>query len=175
VDLRYEFNRTPKKWLNEKWLWSPYVGLGIGAFQFNPKTFYNGNEIDLKPYNTEGQGLPGYGQPYKLIVMDIPMNFGFKIYNPTRRVSLQIDANYNYTFTDYIDDVSGKYPNPKDIDKYYGTAKELQINALANRNITKGYEYLSAPGKQRGNSANNDHFLTFQMKFSFNFFRLMRR
>jgi hypothetical protein len=33
---------------------SPYVGLGLGLFHYNPKTMYDGQWVALKPLHTEG-------------------------------------------------------------------------------------------------------------------------
>jgi len=54
LDIRYEPFRNPIMWSNPRWFFSPYAGLGIGIFKFNPKTGYNGQEIELQPLTTKG-------------------------------------------------------------------------------------------------------------------------
>lgn len=163
VDLRVEPFRTEKKWLSKKMLLSPYVGAGIGFFQFNPKAIYNGQEVELQPLGTEGQGLPGYASKYRLVELAIPVNMGLKVYFPSRRVALALDFAYNHTFTDYIDDVSTVYPDPVDFQTAYA-ADPVKYNlaiALADPGLIQ-----HAVGEIRGHE-NKDFFLTGQLKFIF--------
>jgi len=164
LDLQIEPLRTKKSWDSRKLLFSPYLGFGVGFFQFNPKTMYNGAEVELQPLGTEGQGLPGYANKYRLVDIIIPLNAGLKVYFPSRRVSLALDFNYNHTFTDYIDDVSTVYPNQLDIQAAYqvpNPAKYDLITALSDRGLSK-----HASGEIRGHD-NYDFFLTGQIKFGY--------
>lgn len=164
LDFQFEPLRTPKTWGSYKMIFSPYLGAGIGFFQFNPKAMYNGQEVALQPLGTEGQGLPGYAPKYRLVDIMIPVNAGLKVYFPSRRVSLAVDFNYNYTFTDYIDDVSTVYPNPIDIQNAYQTTNPALYNlvtAMSDRGLNP-----HAPGEKRG-TTNADFFLTGQLKFGY--------
>jgi hypothetical protein len=164
LDLQIEPFRTPKAWGKHSILLSPYIGGGIGFFRFNPKTMYNGSEVELQPLGTEGQGLAGYAKKYRLVELVVPVNVGFKVYMPSRRVSIGLDLNYNHTFTDYIDDVSTVYPNPVDFQNAYQATSPEKYNlvvALSDRGLNP-----HAVGEKRG-SPNYDFFMTGQIKFSY--------
>lgn len=164
VDLKIEPFRTQKRWVEQKFLVSPYIGGGIGLFQFNPKTMYNGAEVELQPLGTEGQGLPGYKEKYKLSELVIPVSLGVKFYMPKRKFAINLDFNYNHTFTDYIDDVSTVYADPADFQAAYQTSdpnKYALVTALSDRGLIQ-----HAVGETRGHE-NYDFFLTGQIKFCF--------
>jgi hypothetical protein len=170
IDVRFEPFKIARKWDTAKWHFSPYLSAGIGMFQFNPKAFYNGVEYELQPLGTEGQGLPGYKDKYNLSAVCIPVGFGFKMYGPKEKFAISLDLCYSYTNTDYIDDVSGNYANGADFNKAYSADKARLVNDLAIRNLlgqSKNIDYNVSYGEIRGNANNNDHFMTGQIKFSY--------
>ncbi len=85
-----------------------YVFGGIAGFKYNPKAKLDGDWHALQPLGTEGQGLEGGSDPYELTSLAIPMGLGFKYYL-TRNWNVGFEAGFRYTFTDYLDDVGGKY------------------------------------------------------------------
>jgi hypothetical protein len=110
----------------------PYVFAGIGFFHFNPKTKLNSNEYELQKIGTEGQYLTGYStpngdypEPYSLWQINIPFGAGVKV-KITRELDLGLEIGFRKTFTDYLDDLSGYYPD-KDLllDKQGETALYL--------------------------------------------------
>ncbi len=82
-----------------------YIFGGLAGFYFNPQALYQGTWYDLQPLGTEGQS-----KKYSRIALAIPGGFGFKI-GTTRRSSFGVEVGLRKTFTDYLDDVSGKYPD----------------------------------------------------------------
>ena len=111
VAFRVEFNITRFEPYNFRSPSSPYLFVGIGAFRFDPKAEYDGRLIRLQPLGTEGQGLESFwerGEPYHLTEMVIPFGIGFK-YALSELLTLGLEVGYRYTFTDYLDDVSGNY------------------------------------------------------------------
>jgi len=100
---RYIFQRN-SIWNNM----NVYVFGGIAGFAFNPKAELDGEKYKLQPLGTEGQGLEGGSDPYKLTSLAIPMGLGFKYYL-TRNWNVGFEAGFRYSFTDYIDDVGGNY------------------------------------------------------------------
>lgn len=83
----------------------PYVFGGIGGYRFNPQAGFDGGWVDLQPLGTEGQGLPGYQEPYKLTQLNIPFGLGVKlVFNDTW--SLGFEFGWRKLFTDYLDDIS---------------------------------------------------------------------
>lgn len=100
---RYIFQRN-SVWNNM----NVYLFGGIAGFAFNPKAKLDGKTYKLQPLGTEGQGLDGAPDPYKLTSLAIPMGLGFKYYL-TRHWNVGFEAGFRYTFTDYLDDVGGDY------------------------------------------------------------------
>jgi len=93
---------------------SPYGHLGVGVFYFNPKTTFQGQEYELQPIGTEGQGLMTYGEPYQRTQFMIPMGGGVKLVIDDRWV-IGMEGNFRWTNTDYLDDVSSTDLNYRDI------------------------------------------------------------
>lgn len=91
----------------------PYVYGGIGAFHFRPKAQVDGEWIELQPLGTEGQGIPGYGQPYNLTQVQIPFGAGIKFI--TRKFTFGFEFGPRFLLTDYLDDVTGAEVNHRDI------------------------------------------------------------
>jgi hypothetical protein len=67
--------------------------------------------VKLQPLHTEGQGQPGRDKPYSLVTGAIPVGFGVR-YALNQNFNLGFEIGYRYTFTDYLDDVGGNYPDP---------------------------------------------------------------
>jgi len=88
----------------------PYIFLGIGIFNFNPKTTYNNNTVELQPVATEGQGSTTYNdfKPYNLSSICIPIGLGFR-----QKIAddffLGVEGGFRFTRTNYLDDVGGVY------------------------------------------------------------------
>jgi hypothetical protein len=171
LDIRYEPFRNPHNWNKPGCFLSPSFGLGVGVFKFNPKTNYQGNEIELQPLGTEGPNK------YKLTQFSLPLSVGLKLNSPNRKYAIGLDFTYHFTTTDYLDDVSTIYVDPS----LFAGSNEVKTIAtnLADRNLYgqnhPSYGYITSAGSQRGNSKNNDHFLTGQLKFCYYLGRTTRR
>ncbi len=175
LDFRYEPLRTNQRWKNREWFASPYVGVGLGLFKFNPKTMYQGQEIELQPIGTEGQGIAGYGEKYRLTELSIPVNLGVKFSNPNRTLALSLDFNYTFTNTDYLDDVSTTFVSPSVFNSAYSPSQASLAYALSNRNTyaaSTPEAGFTTPGNIRGNPDSKDHFMTGQVKLSWYFLNL---
>jgi hypothetical protein len=94
----------------------PYVFAGIALFHHNPKARTpeeDGREwVALQPLGTEGQFISGQNNPgpYSRIQIALPAGVGVR-YKLSSRIDLGFEIGYRYTFTDYLDDVSGNYPD----------------------------------------------------------------
>lgn len=88
----------------------PYVFAGLGVYNFNPKSVLNGVTYELQPLATEGQGSTTYNEleKYALTQFCIPFGMGVKK-KISRRWTIGFEAGARYTFTNYLDDVGGKY------------------------------------------------------------------
>ena len=119
-------------------------------FRMNPTTKFNGNEYELQPLGTEGQGSSLTDKKnYNLIQPVIPLGAGVRL-SLGERISLNFEIGIRKTFTDYLDDVGR--------DTYYDPAALLALNgeeavALSNRSLDG-----NVMGR-RGNSSNKDWYV----------------
>jgi Domain of unknown function (DUF6089) len=100
----------------------PYVFTGIGVFNFNPKAKLGSTYYELQPLGTEGQGTTLYNdrQKYALTTLCIPLGFGLK-QKVSERFTIGFEVGVRFTFTNYLDDVSSTYADPRVIRAAYGT------------------------------------------------------
>lgn len=94
----------------------PYVFGGLSIFKFNPQALYQGQWVDLQTIGTEGQFIFGSNNPgpYALVQMAIPMGAGIRI-RLSDQWDFEIETGFRKTFTDYLDDVSGLYPDRNEL------------------------------------------------------------
>lgn len=92
---------------------TPYVFGGLAIFGFDPYTYDTlGTRYYLQPAGTEGQGLstnPG-SKPYHRVQLSLPFGVGFK-FKVNESITLGYEIGLRKTFTDYLDDLSGRYPD----------------------------------------------------------------
>jgi len=141
--------------------YTPYVGLGLGVFAFDPYTYLAGEKYNLRELGTEGQGSQYYPtkQPYKNYAFCIPLTIGFK-YALNTNLNIFSEFRYRFTNTDYLDDVSTTY-----------APKAFEPNSPGYKLSDRSYETgitIGKEGKQRGNTLGNDAFATFHIGISFN-------
>lgn len=135
---------------------TPFIYLGISGFYFNPKTEYQGALVELQPLSTEGQGLPGFDPQYSRYAFAIPLGLGFKL-ALSNTTTIALEMGMRYSFTDYLDDVGGLYPDPILLEESYGSLSA----ALSNRTpefTGLPIEIEDATGRRRGNPETNDWF-----------------
>ncbi len=104
---------------------APYIFAGFAILHHNPqarvpevdvhdgdKPFENaGDWVNLQPLGTEGQYSAKYDlSPYKRIQVAIPFGFGLK-YKLNDNTDFVFEFGMRYLFFDFIDDVSGSYPD----------------------------------------------------------------
>jgi hypothetical protein len=144
---------------------TPYVGLGIGLFHFNPQATLNGQWIDLHPLHLEGQGFPEYPdrKEYKLTQIYIPISLGVKYYTKNR-MGISVGALFRKTFTDYIDDVSTTYIDPKLFDKYLSPDAAILARQLYSRSLRP--EKVK-PNVGKGEPSNKDNYVSMVCALSF--------
>ncbi len=170
---------------------SPYLFAGIAAVAHNPmarEPDLDGDRwVKLQPLGTEGQGSPGeYGDPYSLITFAIPVGFGLR-YKINQRFDVSAELGFRFTTSDFLDDVSGNYPDPNilkdDLSRAMSNRSAEPTAARKGGDRTEGLkrflaeqygitdagidpfvaiqqtEYAS-PDTQRGNPARNDTYMT---------------
>ncbi len=138
--------------------------VGVGAFYYNPYGKTKSNQwVELRPLHTEGQGLPGGPKQYSNYSICIPMGFAYNVYIQRQWV-VGIEFNFRKTFTDYIDDVSTTYYDPKKLAAAYGPlSAQMADPSLGN---IPGFSKPAADGTpaQRGNSDQKDSYFSLQIK-----------
>lgn len=156
LSLRGEFNFM--KFIPDvtKSRYTPYIYLGVGFTSFAPRTMYGGAEISLRTLRTEGQA-----SAYRTNTVVIPYGAGIK-YNFSGKWTIGAELGYRYTFTDYLDDVSGLYaPQSK-------LPNNLSV-ALADRSGERTHVYTGAAGSQRGDLRPRDIYGFFGFTLSYTF------
>lgn len=122
-----------------------YIFGGFAGFKFTPQTVYGGQTVNLRDLKTEGVA-------YSTNSFAIPFGIGAK-WIFARNISLEANFNIRKTYTDYIDDVSGKY-----IDLSSSSIRTQQI-------ADRSYEIIgttpSVAGTMRGSDNYNDWYMTF--------------
>lgn len=140
-------------------IFSPYLFAGVATARFNPITEYDGQDVELQPLGTEGQGLSGRPSLYNLTVLSIPVGVGAKVaLNDLWNVG--IEAGVRFTRTDYLDDVSTTYAGYDELLNARGELAAL----LADRSGTG-----QAAGNPRGNPDDNDLYFFAGVFLSYNF------
>ena len=161
-------------------LFSPYIAGGIGFYSINPQAKNSkGQDVDLQPLHTEGQGLPKYpdAKPYKLSQVCIPIGIGIR-YELSSTFNLRAEFLHRTLFTDYLDDVSTRYIDPT----YFGpagfgfTGRQLEdaLELSSNQRTNTGTNsniFRKGEGGIRGNPKNKDSYFTFNIKLGLTFGR----
>jgi hypothetical protein len=134
-----------------------YFFIGLGMFYFNPQAKLDGTWYDLQPLGTEGQGILPTRDRYSRIQVAIPLGFGLKK-ALGGRWAVNLEYGIRKTFTDYIDDVSTTYVDPK-IFPAGSPAALLSNRALAGKDPADPMYGSSAPNQQRGDPRFTDSYM----------------
>lgn len=124
----------------------PYLAGGVGVYSFNPEGRLENNWVELQPLGTEGQGLPGYDEPYSLTQLNIPAGAGLK-FIVKDRVIIGAELVARKLFTDYLDDITAREVNYVDILDGNGSLAarfsnpSIEDPTTGNQNYTRGGEY----------------------------------
>ena len=146
---------------DQRWKFDPYISFGFGVTTFNPFTYLqiqeNGKEINakfsLRDYQTENVAY----DPFTFI---IPASLGIKM-KITPFINFNFELAYRYTFTDYLDDVSGIFPSITDDSSIQAKlSNRRREQYLENEDAWKSLDV----GFDRGNSNNNDQYLFFSFQ-----------
>lgn len=150
----FKFDKESKR----DW-WTPYIGVGLSLFFYNPQAEYDGVWYYLQPLGTEGQNNPSYSgvKKYKPYSFAIPLECGFK-FSVARNWNVGIEGGLRETFTKYLDDVSGQYPAYVNLPGGTGGLAA----ALSNRSGSSAV----VPGLQRGDGKDDQYlFLGFTASY----------
>ena len=134
-----------------------YLLSGFSVFGYIPQGPGDGGWTNLRPLNTEGQGLAGGPAPYKFINYGIPFGMGCKIgLDALWRLSFEL--TYTKTFTDYLDDVSSVYYDNSAIDAAYGSTSAYFADPSSGE-----FSSWTDPGQMRGDSRQKDAYFFFNV------------
>ncbi len=136
-----------------------YAFGGVAGFFSNPKAHYNGDWVALQPLKTEGIH-------YSRLGAAVPLGLGLCItLQKKHRFGWEIE--WRTTFTDYLDDISTVYADPK-------TLSSPEAIALANRRGELSADDAGAaapgnysPGSKRGDASHNDSYLSTSFYYSY--------
>lgn len=122
----------------------PYVFAGVALTRFNPEAQMHGQWYNLHPLHTEGVD-------YNRTVVALPFGIGVK-FNLSYKVNFGIELGARKTFTDYLDDVSNRYPDVIGMRSYAPLSA-----ALSYRTPELTGEFTQDPqGMPRGNPNDKD-------------------
>ncbi|MGB4401139.1 MAG: DUF6089 family protein [Daejeonella sp.] len=131
---------------------SPFLFAGVAGVAFNPVADFGNDEVELHPLQTEGVD-------YKKNAISVPYGVGVK-YNITGNWNLIGDIGYRTAFTDYLDDISGRYPD------FTSPASPITQD-LSDRSISG-----ASPGQQRGDFRPRDTYMFSTISLTYTFVSL---
>lgn len=161
----YDYNFRSFGWDRYLHSFTPYVFGGLALFHFNPKTTYKGKTYELQPLGTEGQGLIAYPSKnkYSLTQVAIPIGGGLR-FALGANYRLDLEFGYRFTFTDYLDDVSGTYAD-NDVLKANNGAISAALGDR--RTEVNPLNPLAKEGTLRGNPKRNDAYMFISINFRY--------
>jgi hypothetical protein len=162
ISPQLEFNFFPFEIGSTDYAFTPYIFTGLSVFHFNPKADLNGEEYELQPLGTEGQGSNGE-KKYKRWQMAIPIGGGIKV--SLGRIGIGLEVGARRSYSDYLDDVSTTYPDMAKLQAASGTEAVLLSDRSFSRLDTSNH--IPVYMKQRGNASDNDWYLFAGITFYF--------
>ena len=163
IGAQMEFNFLPYFHGSKDNNWTPYLFAGLGVSYFNPKAEMDGKWTALRPLGTEGQFK---GEEYFTVAGGWVYGAGFKV-DLNYEWSINIDISARRLFSDYLDDVSRTYPDAGDVEDLRG-AEAVPFIDRSYELFQKDPDFftrnnieapIGEPGRQRGNSKNNDTYV----------------
>ena len=139
---------------------SPYFYGGIAYTYFNPKAFYENQWYDLQPLQTETVN-------YAKTTLSIPFGFGVK-YAVTDKFSIGLDFGARYAFSDYLDDVSGHYPDT-DAMVAAGNVIGAALSNRASEFLGEGNPDIPVANSLRGDTKLHDMYFMFGVTVAYHF------
>jgi hypothetical protein len=144
---------------------SPYFFYQFAYARINPMTSVDGNDFELQPLGTEGQGTPlsDRNRGYSLNQFTVPLGIGVK-FNLRARLAVSVEYGIRKTFTDFLDDVSGNYVDPVLLQQYNGPlAADLADRSIGDSGIL--------PGSNRGTTVGDDWYAFYGVMITFKPFK----
>ena len=136
---------------------TPYLYTGFGGVFFNPKATHNGEEYELRFFHTEGQT-----KPYKNYTLTVPYGAGMK-FRVKESWGVMTQIGFRSTNTDYLDDVSARYPGARSVNN---PDREAESKFLSDPSGILG---LFEPSTQRGDFRKRDTYMFVGIGISYTF------
>ena len=171
----YPWNILVEKKARGRPIISPFVLFGIGFFHFNPMTQLEEKWYELRPFHTEGEGFREFPERknYKLTQINTQLGLGWR-YEFSALFDLEMEISWRILKTDYLDDVSTFYIDPKIFRKYLDPdLAEIAIK-LADRQKEKNPMHVTVEGDKRGGSGRNDSYFSFGIRLGYTLNRKKR-
>ena len=157
VAMGFEIDLIKYRINDMKYPISPYFFYELAYFRMNPKAPNpnGGEDIALQEIGTEGQGtVLNTKKQYGLNQFSVPLGIGLK-FNIKKRIAVSFEYGIRKTFTDYLDDVSGKYANPYALSDLKGPLAAQLADPSFN-----GQSYHTT-GLDRGNANTKDWYVMY--------------
>ncbi|MEM7036630.1 MAG: DUF6089 family protein [Bacteroidota bacterium] len=155
----YEFFANDRKFKYRP-QYTPYLFAGVAAFAFNPQAKLGDDWYDLQPLGTEGQHLTDCGYencptPYSLVQVSFPFGAGIR-YKLSDKIDLSVEMGLRKTLTDYLDDVSGNYPDLDRMRSEMGEVAALLSDRIDRAVYPQGGEFWNGI---RGDNSQEDWYI----------------
>jgi len=151
----------------------PYLLVGVAGFHYKPKgehfsrTSPSRGWVNLHELHTEGQGFDFTDAPEQdeLWQLAVPAGLGVK-WDLGKQCGISVEWLYRVTFTDYLDNVSGKYIPKEYFDANLAPQEAQTASDMSDKSwMIQGEEFQHAKGEWRGNPNNNDSYSTLSVNF----------
>ncbi len=127
-------------------------------------------ETKLRNWNTEGQGYSREihkTKPYENCNIGIPIGMGVR-YMYNKLLTLSIEFNYYYFFTDYLDDVSGRYATYEELAASFPDLNQFILSKYISDPSGRGTNgYIGTATSPRGNPSLSDAFTYLSFEASY--------
>lgn len=148
-----EFNFVEYRIGHNKHYFTMFTFAGLAGFHHDPKGNIGTGWQNLQPLRTEGQS-----RGYPLYQFAIPFGIGFK-YNLWDFMGIGVEWGPRKTFTDYLDDVSGLYPDPE-VSAPFGAGMRYAYTS-------KTASQSELMGTMRGNPRTKDWYFYYGLTINF--------
>jgi hypothetical protein len=140
----------PRSGFKDRAFVNPYFALGLGVSTNKPKATLAGTDYELRPLRLEGV-------EYGSLAVVIPVGGGVNIFI-NRYMDLQLEVQYTYALTGYLDGVSANYRDPSSF-------VNPIAGQLSDRRVELGFDPAPA-GDPRG-AGTNDSYLRFGFRIGY--------
>lgn len=135
-----------------------YFHFGAGALYHNPKGKYmgTGQNVKLRPLMTEGK-------KYSPVAFFIPLGGGF-FFTHKRQHRIGFDFTWNWSFTDYLDDISSQYVDPSQMSGD-PLAAQMANQWIDQPGVPAQIQY--GPGSPRGDPTDRDNYMLMTLSYTY--------